>query len=55
MTKDWEGVKSAILDLYQTQRKTLAETMLIMKEDYGFMASYVRLTRDFASSPLTLY
>lgn len=46
MTKDWERVKGTILNLYQTQGKTVAETRKAVEEIHGFKASCVRLARD---------
>ena len=37
--KKWEGIRPAFTELYIGQYKTLAETMKILSERYGFTAS----------------
>jgi len=41
MTKKWDSHKTSIISLYKAQNKSLNEVKQIMKDHYGFDASYV--------------
>jgi hypothetical protein len=41
MTKQWEKYRDIIIAEYKSQNKPLHEVQRVMKERYGFRASYV--------------
>lgn len=52
--QDWDDQRMTFKRLYVTERKELREVMDIMKQDYGFLATYVFLWLGTSPSPIVL-
>ena len=44
--QDWEERREVVQRLYYTEGKPLREVMKIMKDEYGFYATYVSIPRS---------